>query len=57
MERADLQDNEADQAGGITRSSTISAGSMLISIASDDDLRNMIDECVVLEASRERLTM
>ncbi|WVZ61463.1 hypothetical protein U9M48_011329 [Paspalum notatum var. saurae] len=31
--------------------------SMLISIASDDDLRNMIDECVVLEASRERLTM
>lgn len=31
--------------------------SMLISIASDDDLRNMIDECAVLEASRERLTM
>lgn len=30
---------------------------MLISITSDDDLRNMIDECIVLEASRERLTM
>ncbi|KAJ1287360.1 hypothetical protein BS78_02G003900 [Paspalum vaginatum] len=31
--------------------------SMLISVGGDDDLRNMIDECVVLEASRERLTM
>ncbi|CAL5034266.1 unnamed protein product [Urochloa decumbens] len=30
---------------------------MLISITSDDDLRNMIDECIVLEANRERLTM
>jgi len=30
---------------------------MLISITSDDDLRNMIDECVVLETNRERLTM
>jgi len=30
---------------------------MLISITSDDDLRNMVDECIVLEASRERLTM
>ncbi|XP_066389268.1 uncharacterized protein [Miscanthus floridulus] len=30
---------------------------MLISITSDDDLRNMIDECIFLEASRERLTM
>nr|CAB3455453.1 unnamed protein product [Digitaria exilis] len=30
---------------------------MLISISSDDDLRNMIDECIVLEATRERLTM
>ncbi|KAM0855114.1 hypothetical protein ACQ4PT_049992 [Festuca glaucescens] len=31
--------------------------SMLISITSDDDLRHMIDECIVLERSREMLTM
>jgi hypothetical protein len=30
---------------------------MLISITSDDDLHNMIDECIVLQANRERLTM
>ena len=31
--------------------------SMLISITSDDDLRHMIDECIVLERSKELLTM
>ncbi|CAM0873289.1 unnamed protein product [Alopecurus aequalis] len=31
--------------------------SMLISITSDDDLRHMIDECIVLERSKEMLTM
>ncbi|KAL6880455.1 hypothetical protein ACP4OV_012020 [Aristida adscensionis] len=30
---------------------------MLISITSDDDLRHMIDECIVLGANKERLTM
>uniref|UniRef100_A0ACD5YKD1 Uncharacterized protein n=2 Tax=Avena sativa TaxID=4498 RepID=A0ACD5YKD1_AVESA len=31
--------------------------SMLISITSDDDLRHMIDECMVLERSKEMVTM
>ncbi|XP_062187256.1 serine/threonine-protein kinase EDR1-like [Phragmites australis] len=30
---------------------------MLISITSDDDLRHMIDECIVLDGNKERLTM
>ncbi|KAL6647639.1 hypothetical protein ACP70R_015076 [Stipagrostis hirtigluma subsp. patula] len=30
---------------------------MLISITSDDDLRNMIHECIVLQGNKERLTM
>ncbi|TVU40224.1 hypothetical protein EJB05_13677 [Eragrostis curvula] len=30
---------------------------MLISITSDDDLRNMIEECIALEQNKERLTM
>ncbi|KAM3278285.1 hypothetical protein ACQJBY_045874 [Aegilops geniculata] len=31
--------------------------SMLISITSDDDLRHMIDECIVLEENREMINM
>lgn len=30
---------------------------MLISITSDEDLRNMIEECIVLERNKERLTL